>query len=1566
MSGDFDSAKKNVQHASMIDAAWTIRIHNFFGEVSVDISNYFGQLGVDMSNAFGKVVNDISNYIKSSESLGKIYDSVSSTITAVQNFVGKLFFDVGNIIDSALLSTRKKVAELADKFIPDFAKNDSIKKFISETKAEAEAPKKAYVPYVAQKFSENYKQTEFKAKTFQKDTYTPIANPAQDALDAEKNAKNAAYDENKRFANKAASAKDAANVVSAKQVAGGSSAVPVDYSGKLSNLTPQQTAIAEKIYSSFIAAGFRDVQAQAAVVNAYAESRFNPNATNITSKEASYGLFQLNTKGGVGDGYSPEYLKDVDNNIALIIREAQSEKGNQFRASNTLETATSTFAQYVERPYDSEQVGKNRAAMATNSASMLSGFLNRRVSASNENFRNFERSNVNSPTDAPKGTASDPVIVAPGAVDPVQKSLQKNVNDATLKTPELSKEQLDEMKKQQAYREKIDAENKKYRDERDNLEKQFRATLENSIKDKLTSAIPMGVTGSAATTNAGGNIANKFLSSPLENLATKIFGKQAGKPIGQIFTQLAGSYGNQLIGSVLAPAFGMSSEQMNRSLNNFASGNKGAGWSDLLYGMTGIPTDLRTAFGYEDGISNFYMSLADITATPFSPLFKMDTSTSGVSAAEVSSTNAGIIEQNAAIQNAKIQIAGSTSAAQEFIKGVSQAAQNFENSVTGENTQSKGGILGSIKKLFMGEKQPNGGWGGFGDEIVTATENLNENVTGFGEFFDKPTVNGGWGGFGDEIVTATEKMGTFGDTLGNVFGQKLPGFDVSSDLIGGGTKVSSLTPFGTFTMDSSSTKDIGLLGRFGNMLSGGKAKNPINAGADFITSLAGSFIGNKLGIPKNSYGGAVAQTAINATIKNLLTSGGTGLGQTLANLAPGAMLGKGIVNIGSMIGGTAGNTLSAFGGGLAGSPATMSSGQFALEALADPVSIFGEGATAAGTFAGQAGAVLGALGSGLAAVSITKALSGGYTTGVNDVVNAAVAIGAMFGPVGMIGSALIGAAVNRLFGRKAPELKGMGIEGTIGASKEAGGSGTSLQGWKNMYEKGGTYRSDRNTPSTFAIDPEVAAALMKDVDSSLTNIKTATSMLGLTSDKKLEDFTKAIKLDFQNKSVEQQQKMLVETLTTFNNEMLDSVFPTFKNFAMAGEKPIDVMNRLASSLGNVNAASMMLGYGDNFATAAGAIAGDYANSVLSSGFNMEVLRAQGIASGKVSNADYYGGIAELLTPAVAAKGYMGQALEGSGDNSYIVDTGWVETSAAKEAVYRTVSSDANSLLQSSRNADALLQADAANTIVQAFGGNTAFQTATTRYFDAFYTDKEKNAVRLKLAKRELDRIAKDVGGSTGTPLTDVNAGTKAQDKIDEYRAKTDAAYSTYLANPTADNLNKWKTLVLNSESYKASVTTSIAAQKYEANPIDAAAKNAEIRAALATLSYKGVTGPKLTAAQLAGGTTLGASALTGYSVSPNIAQIMGGKGTNAVVAVPIYGGIVPGNNSASASSVVTSQGAGTLFAPTTYVDNSSVTSTNVNGSTGGGDNVRDTYSHPILGSTERSISSTYNYNFLYR
>ena len=139
-----------------------------------------------------------------------------------------------------------------------------------------------------------------------------------------------------------------------------------------------------------------------------------------------------------------------------------------------------------------------------------------------------------------------------------------------------------------------------------------------------------------------------------------------------------------------------------------------------------------------------------------------------------------------------------------------------------------------------------------------------------------------------------------------------------------------------------------------------------------------------------------------------------------------------------------------------------------------------------------------------------------------------------------------------------------------------------------------------------------------------------------------------------------------------------------------------------------------------------------------------------------------------------------------------------------------------------------------------------------------------------------------------------------------------------------------------------------------------AQKNANLQASLEALAsetkFLGINGT-VSLADVAGSTFTGASSLGGYNVTQNVAAVTG----NA----PADGTGIPNNNNKNNNAVITPPGGGggTLFAPTTYVDNTS--STNVNAASGN-DNVRDTYSHPILGSTERSVSSTYNYNYLYR
>ncbi len=114
-------------------------------------------------------------------------------------------------------------------------------------------------------------------------------------------------------------------------------------------LNDEQKKMATLIFDRFKQAGFTDDQANAAIVNAYAESRLRPEAKSpITPKEESYGLFQMNTKGGLGQGHDPQKLMDPNYNITLAIDAAK--KSKLFVASKNLDEAIRAFTIEVERP----------------------------------------------------------------------------------------------------------------------------------------------------------------------------------------------------------------------------------------------------------------------------------------------------------------------------------------------------------------------------------------------------------------------------------------------------------------------------------------------------------------------------------------------------------------------------------------------------------------------------------------------------------------------------------------------------------------------------------------------------------------------------------------------------------------------------------------------------------------------------------------------------------------------------------------------------------------------------------------------------------------------------------------------------------------------------------------------------------------------------------------------------------------------------------------------------------------------------------------------------------------
>ena len=120
----------------------------------------------------------------------------------------------------------------------------------------------------------------------------------------------------------------------------------------LKGLSRKHVDIANRITSRFAAAGYGRPQQIAAVSVAIRESTLNPKAYNGGCH--CYGLFQLSRFGGLGRGYSVAALTNPDNNIALIIGEAN--RFPSFRKARSVDEAVGSFVRNVTRPANKSQV----------------------------------------------------------------------------------------------------------------------------------------------------------------------------------------------------------------------------------------------------------------------------------------------------------------------------------------------------------------------------------------------------------------------------------------------------------------------------------------------------------------------------------------------------------------------------------------------------------------------------------------------------------------------------------------------------------------------------------------------------------------------------------------------------------------------------------------------------------------------------------------------------------------------------------------------------------------------------------------------------------------------------------------------------------------------------------------------------------------------------------------------------------------------------------------------------------------------------------------------------------
>lgn len=137
---------------------------------------------------------------------------------------------------------------------------------------------------------------------------------------------------------------------------------------KNSKFSEKQIEMANLIRQKFKDAGFSDIQAEAAVVNAMNESNLDPTKHN-TNKEDSVGLFQLNRDGGAGVNpetkkpFPVDFLKNPVNNIDIIIKEAKHAKN--FKQAKTANEAIKYFTEEVERPkFPGKEVKKRQATYA--------------------------------------------------------------------------------------------------------------------------------------------------------------------------------------------------------------------------------------------------------------------------------------------------------------------------------------------------------------------------------------------------------------------------------------------------------------------------------------------------------------------------------------------------------------------------------------------------------------------------------------------------------------------------------------------------------------------------------------------------------------------------------------------------------------------------------------------------------------------------------------------------------------------------------------------------------------------------------------------------------------------------------------------------------------------------------------------------------------------------------------------------------------------------------------------------------------------------------------------------
>jgi len=175
--------------------------------------------------------------------------------------------------------------------------------------------------------------------------------------------------------------------------------------------------------------------------------------------------------------------------------------------------------------------------------------------------------------------------------------------------------------------------------------------------------------------------------------------------------------------------------------------------------------------------------------------------------------------------------------------------------------------------------------------------------------------------------------------------------------------------------------------------------------------------------------------------------------------------------------------------------------------------------------------------------------------------------------LGLSGSAanLISGAsiVSKIFGRKSPEVRETGLQGTVNASGFTG------ENYAYIVEKGGWLRSDKWSTKTAGLDAAQDAGLDATVQGMILAVKGFGAAMGLETSV-INSYSKAIKLQLTDDDAKNQE-LIAKMFGEVGDELAQRLVPSIASLGKAGETAATTLQRVATNYAGVDAALSAIG-----------------------------------------------------------------------------------------------------------------------------------------------------------------------------------------------------------------------------------------------------------------------------------------------------------------------------------------------------------------------------------------------------